>query len=386
MSATIPQAKANALLQNALAALQQRRPSEALQAFDTLISQGVSNASIWLGKAYACRDLNDPAQMLTAVDQSLALEPRNPRAYILKATHYETSGDLPAASAFYLKALNVAPAPAQTPADLKPELERAQRQYTALTANFERHLQDSMAHAIAEAGEGARRVADSIDLMSGKKQSYFQQPKNYFIPELANIQFYDTSAFSWIAALEAATDDIRQELKAVIGQPMAFSAYVTGADNRPQSDPHGMLNNNDWQAFYLWKDGEIVPENAEQCPKTMTALATVPFAQIARRSPNILFSKLSPRSKIPPHHGLINTRLICHLPLIVPEGCGFRVGHTTKKWQEGKVWAFDDTIEHEAWNDSDENRYILLFEVWRPELSEVEQKLVSQLFEAISSY
>ena len=386
MNAKITQSQANALVQTGLAALQQNKPREAQKAFDQLIDQNVVNASIWLGKAYACRDLNDFSAMLEALDKSLALEPRNPRAFIIKATHFDKLGDLTAASAFYRKALSVAPPPAQTPADLKPELERSKQRCEALTVEFSNHLDRQIMPLIAEAGDSARRVMHSMDLITGKRQRYVSQPKNYYFPELPNIQFADATAFSWVKELESATNDIRTELSGLLKRDGAFNPYVTGEENRPLSDPHGMLKNNDWSAFYLWKDGKVVVENAALCPETMAALSCVPYAQIEGRSPNILFSSLKPNSKIPPHHGLINTRFICHLPLIVPNGCGFRVGNETREWQEGKVWIFDDTIEHEAWNNSDETRYILLFEIWRPELSELEQKLVTNLYQAIDSY
>ena len=94
---------------------------------------------------------------------------------------------------------------------------------------------------------------------------------------------------------------------------------------------------------------------------------------------------LRPRTRIPPHNGLVNTRLICHLPLIVPPGCGFRVGNETREWVEGKAWVFDDSIDHEAWNDSDQTRVILLFEIWRPELTEEERALVAAMFEEIAA-
>jgi aspartyl/asparaginyl beta-hydroxylase (cupin superfamily) len=82
----------------------------------------------------------------------------------------------------------------------------------------------------------------------------------------------------------------------------------------------------------------------------------------------------------------VNTRLICHLPLIVPGGCRLRVGNDTRALVEGKAWLFDDTMEHEAWNDSDRTRVILLFEIWRPELTEEERRLVSATFEAIDAH
>jgi aspartyl/asparaginyl beta-hydroxylase (cupin superfamily) len=147
-----------------------------------------------------------------------------------------------------------------------------------------------------------------------------------------------------------------------------------------------MLNNPKWSAFYLWKHGELVRENAARCSKTVQALAAVPFSQFKNRSPSVLFSLLRPGGHIPPHTGEINARLICHLPLIVPPTCALRVGNDTRAVVEGKAWVFDDTIEHEAWNRSSETRVILLFEIWRPELTPEERALVSAMFEAIEAY
>jgi aspartyl/asparaginyl beta-hydroxylase (cupin superfamily) len=83
---------------------------------------------------------------------------------------------------------------------------------------------------------------------------------------------------------------------------------------------------------------------------------------------------------------MLNARLICHLPLIVPPGCGFRVGNEVRQWEEGKLLIFDDTIEHEAWNDSNEDRVVLIFDIWRPELSEAERGAVAAMFEAVDAY
>jgi aspartyl/asparaginyl beta-hydroxylase (cupin superfamily) len=81
-----------------------------------------------------------------------------------------------------------------------------------------------------------------------------------------------------------------------------------------------------------------------------------------------------------------NTRAIVHLPLLVPPGCGFRVGGEVREWREGTAFVFDDTIEHEAWNNSDKLRVVLLFDVWRPELSAEERALVTATIEAVDAY
>ena len=110
------------------------------------------------------------------------------------------------------------------------------------------------------------------------------------------------------------------------------------------------------------------------------------MCRVANRSPSVLFSLLRPGAHIPAHTGMVNTRLIGHLPLIVPPGCEFRVGNEMRPWVEGKAWMFDDTIEHEAWNRSGETRVILLFEIWRPELTPAERALVDAMFAAIDAH
>ena len=374
------------LVEQGMTALNNGRAAEARTIFEGLIQQGVANASIWLGLAYACRDLGDLEALQKAADSSIAIEPRNPRAYILKAQAFDKDGDPRAASAFYLKGLNNAPPPDRAPADLRPELVMAHERYQALIKSFERSLLSGIEGELAKAGAAGRRVADSVDFLLGRKQPYFQQPKNYFFPELSHIEFFDHSAFDWVDELEAQTDDIRAELQNVIADNSHFRPYITANAARPESDPHGLVDNDGWTAFFLWRDGVLQEDNAKLCPNTVSALSKTPLPMTEGRAPNVLFSRLRPGANIPPHNGLINTRLICHLPLIVPDGCGFRVGNDTREWVEGKFWAFDDTIEHEAWNKGTEDRYILLFEIWRPEITEIERDLIGKILMSIDAY
>jgi aspartyl/asparaginyl beta-hydroxylase (cupin superfamily) len=118
----------------------------------------------------------------------------------------------------------------------------------------------------------------------------------------------------------------------------------------------------------------------------MNALRRLPLCRIAGRTPTALFSLLRPGTHIPPHHGFLNTRLICHLPLIVPPGCALRVGNETRPWKEGEVVIFDDSMEHEAWNRSSELRVVLLFDIWRPELTAAERGLVAGMLESIDRF
>ena len=96
------------------------------------------------------------------------------------------------------------------------------------------------------------------------------------------------------------------------------------------------------------------------------------------RAPNAFFSLLKPHARIPPHTGVTNTRAIVHLALDIPPDCGFRVGGETRQWVAGQAFAFDDTIEHEAWNHSDQRRAVLILDCWNPQLSDHERAAIAR--------
>lgn len=325
---------------------------------------------------------------IAAIDRVLAADPRNVPALIAKADHFAASGDQRSASAFYLAALRAAPPPDKIPPALQPQLRRAQE----ICARHAREYKDYLRSRLVSSGFDAPthgRFAHALDIVFGEKRIFVQEPRYFYFPGLPNIQFYERELFPWMDDVEAETDAIRAELLEVMHTPGAFSPYVTGNANRPRNDEKGMLNNPDWSAFYFWKNGEPVQENMDRCPSVMRALRNAPLARVPNRSPVVLFSLLKPGTHIPPHNGLVNTRLICHLPLIVPGQpgqCRLRVGNETRAWVPGKCWAFDDSFDHEAWNDSDQTRVILLFDVWRPEITPVEQGLITELFAAIDAH
>ncbi len=343
-------------------------------------------AASLLHVAQSCRLRGDDAGLVAALDRLLAAEPRNLRGLLLRADHFAAKGDTRSAAAFYQRAVQIAPPAADLPADLVLELQRARATCAQYSSQYREWLRARLAAGGFDPAHSSARFAESVGIALGEQQIYLQQPKYYYFPGLPQIQFYGREPFPWFDALEAETGAIRAELLAVMAEGDGFSPYVTGDANRPRKTQMGLLNNPAWSAFYLWKNGEEVPENAARCPAVMRALRDTPLARVPKRSPSILFSLLEPGAHIPPHHGLVNTRLICHLPLVVPDGCRFRVGNDLREWRQGKAWAFDDTIEHEAWNGSQETRVILLFDIWRPEITAEERGLIVSLFEAIDAY
>lgn len=382
----IPSIDARALAQAGVQALQRGDPHKAREAFARIVTAGVDDAFACLGLAVACRGLGDWPAALAAIDRALSHAPRDIGALIVKADVLGDSGDTRAAMSFYRAALKAGESAGDELApELRKELARAQAICDQFLVRSEAALRDHLATVGFVEKKSTARFLHSLDILFGRRNIYFQEPRYYFFPGLPQIQFYDRDDFPWLGAIEAATAEIRAELVDVLKDGNSFAPYVQGDPARPRSEQDGMLDNPDWSAFYLWKDGHVVPENAARCPRTMAALEHIPLTRIRNRSPAVLFSLLRPGATIPKHCGMVNTRLICHLPLIVPAGCSFRVGNETRSWEEGKAWLFDDTIEHEAWNRSDQTRVVLLFEIWRPELTGEECGLVRSMIEAIDA-
>ncbi len=302
------------------------------------------------------------------------------------AEHQARAGDDRAASSFYHTAFAVAEQDRNPlPRALTAMLERGRVFVQQANTRFTDHLLTLVDSGEVEDGRARDRVAQAVDLLLGRTQLHLQQPSMFYFPGLPQRQYYERGEFAWAGEIETATAAIRRELEAVLTGERGFEPYIRRDPTRPAPANH-LLDDPSWGAFYLWRSGEPVPDHAERCPQTMAVLAAAPIPVIAGRSPMALFSRLKPGTHIKPHHGLLNTRLICHLPIIVPPGCALRVGSETRAWREGELLIFDDSIEHEAWNRSDRDRVVLLFEVWRPEITAPERESLTRIFEAIGSY
>ena len=379
-------AEAEHLLRSGVASLQQGRLGEARAAFERVAASSLANVQVWLLLAHVCRQSGDAAAEEKALDELLALDPNSLRGLIMKGDRRAASADDRGATSFYKRAAAIAAGVRELPAELKVELERVQSWLGEADRRYRDHLEAHLERRGLAPSARTRRFQQSLDIMFGEKRPYFQQPTSYFFPELPQVQFYDRGQFDWAAALEAETGAIREELRALLKQESLFRPYLVGTSERPRSDFHGLLDNPEWSSLYLWENGRPIAENVERCPRTFEALEKVPLAHIGLRAPVVMFSWLRPGARIPPHTGAMNARLICHLPLIVPQGCGFRVGNEVREWSEGELLVFDDTIEHEAWNDSAQDRVVLIFDIWRPELSAEERDAVAAMFDAVDAY
>ncbi len=371
----------------AAAALRVGDGAKAREILEHVVSTGQAGASSWLGLAVACAQTDDIVAALAAVDKSLELEPQNIRAIIFKADHLEQQGESRQAVEFYGRALRLAGQAGALPDDVKQGLLRAQKACGRKDEEYKSFLMQKLISDGFSPGRGNRRFQESLDVIFGSKDVFYQQPRRYYFPGLPQIQFYERDQFDWVAAVEAATDDIRAELAPIMNDPSKFSPYLQSDTEHLNREVENLVDSTDWGALFLWDYGRLVPEAATLFPKTIKALEAAPVPVISGQAPMALFSKLTPGTRIPPHNGFLNTRLICHLPIIVPENCGaLRVGNEERPWVEGELLIFDDSIEHEAWNESDEERVIVLFEIWRPELSDEERGLVTTMLAAVKEY
>jgi aspartyl/asparaginyl beta-hydroxylase (cupin superfamily) len=368
----------------AASALRRDDPASARPLYEQLVEARPSDTDALVGLALARLGLGDEDGALELVDRTLAAQPRHLRALIMKADYLARSGDARAASTFYAAAVASAPPLETMGLEARAEVRRAQRQMAQISNTYEDHLSNALAAAGFDPTVSSRRFVQAIDLLRGRKRIYFQSPTAFYFPELPQRQFYERDEFPWLASIEAQTEAIRNEFLAVAANEADLRPYIQTDPARPQREYGRLLDSLDWSAFFVVEYGK--PIAADRCPAAYAAVQKTPLCVAPGRSPSVFFSLLKPGVRIPPHTGQTNARLIVHLPLIVPDGCGFRVGNETRTWTPGKALIFDDSIEHEAWNESGEQRAVLIFDIWRPELTQDERRLVSALLASVGSY
>jgi len=369
-----------ALLQQGVAALQQGRAREARTRLEQLTGAGSANPIAWLLLAIACRASQDLAAEEAAVDRLLQLDGRSVRGLIMKADCRAAAGDQGAARQFYRTAIGIAET-TSVPPDAVPEVEHARRALAALDDAFHEKRTRLMTNRGFPPESWSPRFRHALELAAGKRRQYYQRPTIFTYPELPQVQYYDPADFDWSAKIEAQTATVRAELVELLKQGTDnFRPYIQAGDGDVRLDANkALVENRDWSALFLCENGKPDDALIERCPATWAAVNEAPLARIAGWGPTVMFSLLKAGARIEPHTGMFNTRLVCHLPLIVPPKCTFRVGNEVREWKEGQLFIFDDTIEHEAWNDSNEDRVVLIFDIWRPELSEQEQAELTAL-------
>ncbi|MBI2487330.1 MAG: aspartyl/asparaginyl beta-hydroxylase domain-containing protein [Deltaproteobacteria bacterium] len=169
---------------------------------------------------------------------------------------------------------------------------------------------------------------------------------------------YDNTIFPWVADVEREWMKIRAELDQVMQRREELPNFheITSEVKTITDDEH-------WKTFFLAGYGLKCDENCRRCPETTRILKKIPGMKAA------FFSILSPNKHIPPHRGAYNGVLRYHLGLIAPEPkekCRIRIGNEIRHWNEGESLIFDDTYEHEVWNETTGYRVVLFVDFVRP--------------------
>jgi len=352
-------------------------PAAAARLLEAALVEQPRSLALWAKLAAMKRALGDLPGALEAIDHALALDPLDFSALLARAFILDQTRD-PRAGEAFCNAVAQQPSDEEVPSAMRDALARARQKSDA-------HRAETEARMLAAAGGASPspQVARFISNASRRTRHFHQQPSHFHFPGLPEIEFHDRALFPELVGLEAQTTAILNEFAGLIAAEAAeIVPYIQYSDQVPLRQWQALNHSRDWSAIHLVQNGRRIEANARHCPCTMAAIEKLPQPRIEGASPNAMFSLLAPRTRIPAHSGVANTRVVCHLPLIVPSGCGFRVGDSVREWRRGEAFMFDDTIEHEAWNESDELRVVLILDLWPPALSPADRAAVAAIIPA----
>jgi aspartyl/asparaginyl beta-hydroxylase (cupin superfamily) len=352
------------------------------------IRRDAASVSLWLNLAIVRRQLDDLEGAFAALREVLKLDARNFAALLMQATLLERQGQAVAAATAYGVALAQAPPERFLDTPTLRAVEHARAVHARHVEELGRFIRDRATGTADRCTAAERRRLDAfIETTLRTRKRYQQEPSDFYYPGLPAIEFYDRQEFPWLPEFENATGSMQRELAAILVEDEpSFKPYIHYDDHLPLDQWRELNHSPRWSAFHFYHLGKPIEERCRRAPLTMAAVRKLPQAQVDLRSPTAIFSVLKPHTHIPPHHGVANFRLVVHLPLVLPEGCRFRVGGETREWRLGQGWVFDDTIEHEAWNDSDQTRIIFICDIWNPRLSEDERAAIRAVIAATDAF
>ena len=337
--------------------------------------------ALWINLAGAARGIPDEETEREALGRVLDIDRGHLTALLRKAELEERVGRLAEAIEAWNGVVQLASQIVDRPPPVQDALDRGQAFIAAQTRALADRI-DVAFGADRNADPDLRRLNACVDHVLGRRAIFRNECHGVHFPFLPADEYFDKRHFPWLADIEAQTDAIRSEALALLESPGDdLRPYVRMDKGMPDNKWSALDNSLDWGACFLWEYGAPNQPVLDRCPVTAKALSALPQSHIPGNAPSAFFSILKPGAHIPPHTGVTNIRAIVHLPLVVPKGCWFRVGGETREWVEGEAFAFDDTIEHEALNPTGKRRIILIFDVWNPHLTELEQENLVRFFE-----
>ena len=291
---------------------------------------------LWLKLAALRRAAGQPVKAIEAVDRALALASLDFMALSMRAMLIEKLDPANAGEA-WARALAQRPA-SDIPPQMAETLARGEAIRDRWIAAREDRLVSATSDLLANADpDETKRIARFCSNVLRKTRPYHSEPTHFSYPGLAEREFHPRSEHPWLDEVEAATDTIAAELEIVMAAERAeLVPYIQYREHEALAQWRPLNQSRDWTAIHLIQNGKTIEANARHCPQTMALLERLPQPDIPGAGPNAMFSLLAPNTTIPPHVGVNNTRLVCHLPLVVPEGCWFRVGAETAPLATGR--------------------------------------------------
>jgi len=194
-----------------------------------------------------------------------------------------------------------------------------------------------------------------------------QKPYILYLDGLGDHPWHETKDYAVTAVLEQNFKTIKEEMLDQTPDARRWQEYHEGVEEERK-----------WRATWFYRAGVRQPETAARYPLTSAIFDefSAPDGPMASTVGDCFFSRLEGGGHIPAHTGACNVSLVCHLALVVPEACSFRVGPETRGWTEGKTLLFDETYEHEAWNKSQSDRYVLVLVLWQKGVTLIERDFI----------
>jgi tetratricopeptide (TPR) repeat protein len=326
-------------------------------------------------------------QAVAAYEQYWRLNPRKGMIYLtLGSLHLELGNIDKAVQVFSLgEAVDPNILSLWKNPDTKPAL--AQMSKTAWDALC-RHHTELHIRTVEGLGDGPQlaRIRDAVWPLVDTREVSCEHPQHrpqvFCIKYAEAPAFFEPAAFPWREQLEGQYADIREEILAGLDLAADGRPYLGAGHRLEGAQWEPLVNRMSWASVHLYSRGVANQRVIGKFPRTLAALAQVPVATSGGNPAEVFISVLAPHTRIPEHYGVSSAILTAHLPLEVPPGCGLKVHEEVRVPEAGKLMVFDDTWEHSAWNNSDRQRVVLIFEVWHPDLTEPEQEAVLRSFQA----
>ena len=317
------------LLDTAARSLQRGDAKAAVSLLRQAEAGAPGDVAVKMQLALALRGAGDLEGALGALDAALVLDPYLMLALLSKGWILEKLQRPREAAAVYRNVLKLVPSDDRLSDTLKAPVAHAREVVQADIDALEAFLRRRTAEVRARhADTGLERFDESLQVFAGKTRVYVPEPALLYYPRLPADPFYDRAMFPWLERLEAATAIIREELLVVLREDLeAFDPYIQYPPGVPVNQWVELNHSPLWNSYFLWKDGARQDEHCARCPGTAAVLESLPMLDQPGFGPTAMFSVLAPHTHIPPHTGSANTRLVVHLPLILPGPSRFRVGN-----------------------------------------------------------